>query len=36
MLADSESSLSQLLFLFQTGQLDSGLVSDRVGVFRLP
>ena len=34
-LADSESSLSQLLFLFQTGELDSGLVSDRVGVFQL-
>ena len=36
MLADNESSLSQLLLRFQTGQLDSGLVSDRVGVFRLP
>ena len=36
MLADSESSLIQLLFRFQTGQLDSGLVSDRVGVFQLP
>ncbi len=35
-LADSESSLSQLLFRFQTGQLDSGLVSERVGVFQLP
>lgn len=36
MLADSETSLSQLLFRFQNGQLDSGLVSDRVAVFRLP
>ncbi len=36
MLADSELSLSQLLFRFETGQLDPGLVSDNVGVFQLP
>ena len=36
MLADSEFSLSQLLFRFEIGQLDSGLVSDQVGVFQLP
>ena len=36
MLADSAISLNKLLSLFQAGQLGSGLVSDRVGVFQLP
>jgi hypothetical protein len=36
MLADNPFSLSQLLFRFQNGGLETGLVSDRVGVFQLP